>query len=111
MHMTERTGIAAWALGLAFLLFVVLQLIRPRLETPRVTEELGVPWDVRQVLKAACYNCHSNETKLSWFDWPVPAYWLVVRDVNKARAKLNFSEIGKLPAAQQKGELFEAVNQ
>jgi hypothetical protein len=35
----------------------------------------------------------------------------VHRDVAHARARLNFSEIGKLPAAQQKAALFGAVNQ
>jgi hypothetical protein len=48
---------------------------------------------------------------LSWFDWPVPAYWLVVRDVRAGRSHLNFSEIGSLPPAQQNGFLFEAVSQ
>ena len=41
----------------------------------------------------------------------MPAFWLVSSDVREARRHLNFSEIGKLPAAQQKGFLFEAVNQ
>jgi Haem-binding domain/Cytochrome P460 len=75
-----------------------------------VTAELQAPAEVGQVLKNSCYNCHSNETKLPWFDKVVPAYWLVSSDVNEARKHLNFSEIGKLPAAQQKGFLFEAVN-
>ena len=36
---------------------------------------------------------------------------MVVRDVRRARKHLNFSEIGKLPAGQQKAALFEAVSQ
>jgi ribonuclease D len=43
-------------------------------------------------------------------DKVMPAYWLVTSDVNEARKHLNFLEIGKLPAAQQKAFLFEAVN-
>jgi hypothetical protein len=65
---------------------------------------------VRQVLRESCYACHSNETRLSWFDEVVPAYWLVARDVKEARAHLNFSEIGRLPEAQQKAILYDAVN-
>jgi len=34
----------------------------------------------------------------------------VVKDVNDGRKQLNFSEIGRLPAAQQRGILFEAVS-
>ena len=76
-----------------------------------MTAELQASPEVRQVLRNSCYNCHSNETKLPWFDKVVPAYWLVASDVKEARKHLNFSEIGALPAAQQRAALFEAVNQ
>jgi hypothetical protein len=88
-----------------------VQLVRPKIERPPVSAEIDAPAEVRAVLRNSCYNCHSNETRLSWFDQPVPAYWLVAHDVKEARRRLNFSEIGKLPAAQQRGMLFEAVNQ
>jgi mono/diheme cytochrome c family protein len=93
------------------LVFLGLQFIRPELKNPPVTAELQAPPEVKQVFKASCYSCHSNETKLPWFDQIAPAYWLVAGDVKEARQHLNFSEIGKLPAAQQKAFLFEAVNQ
>ena len=88
-----------------------VQLVRPRLTNPPVTAELSAPPQIKQILRTSCYNCHSNETKLSWFDWPVPAYWLVVSHVKEARSHLNFSEIGSLPPAQQNGFLFESVSQ
>ena len=90
--------------------FVGIQFFRPELTNPPVTAELQAPTAVKQVLRNSCYSCHSNETKLPWFDKVVPAYWLVASDVNEARRHLNFSEIGKLPPAQQKAFLFEAVN-
>jgi Haem-binding domain/Cytochrome P460 len=90
--------------------FAGIQFVRPELTNPPVTAELQAPPEVKQVLRNSCYNCHSNETKLPWFDKVVPAYWVVTSDVIEARKHLNFSEIGKLPAAQQKGILFEAVN-
>ena len=99
-----------WTAVIFVVVFVCLQFIRPELTNPPVTAELQAPPEVKQVLKSSCYNCHSNETKLPWFDKVVPAYWVVSSDVNEARKHLNFSEIAKLPAAQQKGLLFEAVN-
>jgi hypothetical protein len=90
--------------------FVGLQFVRPEFTNPPVTAELQAPEDVKQILKNSCYSCHSNETKLPWFDQVVPAHWVVTSDVKEARKHLNFSEIGKLPAAQQRGFLFEAVN-
>jgi hypothetical protein len=99
-----------WTAVIFVVVFVCLQFIRPALTNPPVTAELQAPPEVKRVLKNSCYNCHSNETKLPWFDKVVPAYWVVSSDVNEARKHLNFSEIGKLPAAQQKAFLFEAVN-
>jgi hypothetical protein len=99
-----------WTLVALCVVFVCLQFIRPELTNPPVTAELQAPPEVREVLRSSCYSCHSNETKLPWFDKVVPAYWVVSSDVKEARRHLNFSEIGRLPAAQQKGFLFEAVN-
>jgi len=91
--------------------FVAIQFLRPAIPHPPVTAELQAPEPVKQILRNSCYNCHSNETRLWWFDQIAPAYWLVAYDVKTARAHLNFSEIGKLPPAVQKATLYEAVNQ
>lgn len=88
-----------------------IQFIRPGLSTSAGGAGIDVPAPVKQILRTSCYNCHSNETQLSWFDQIVPAYWIVADDVKKARAHLNFSEIGELPATQPHGILYEAVNQ
>jgi hypothetical protein len=90
---------------------VGIQAIRPAITHPPATAEIEVPAAVKQILRNSCYNCHSNETSLSWFDQIVPAYWLVASDVRRARSRVNFSEIGRLPAAAQRGTLYEAVNQ
>ncbi len=100
-----------WLFALVLIAAVGVQFVRPRLTNPPVSAELAAPPQVKQILQTSCYNCHSNETKLSWFDWPVPAYWLVVKDVRDGRSHLNFSEIGSLPPAQQNGFLFESVSQ
>ncbi len=108
-----RTGtrIAVVILAVLGIAFAGIQFIRPALPNPPVTADLQAPPEVKQILTRSCYNCHSNQTVLSWFDQPVPAYWLVVRDVREGRKHLNFSEIGKLPAAQQRAVLFEAASQ
>jgi hypothetical protein len=102
------------AVGLAVAAAVVfsgMQFVRPELANPPVTAELSAPPEVQRILETSCYDCHSNQTRLPWFDRIVPAYWLVVDDVRRGRARLNFSEIGALPAAQQLGALYESVNQ
>jgi heme-binding protein/cytochrome P460 len=104
MRFIGKLILAALAVGVA------IQFIRPKIEIPPVTAELAAPEEVRAILKNSCYDCHSNETRLKWFDEPAPMYWLVAHDVKEARRHLNFSEIGRLPAAAQRGMLFEAVN-
>jgi hypothetical protein len=87
-----------------------MQFVRPQIGNPPVTSDLQAPPEVKRVLRNSCYSCHSNETKLPWFDQVAPASWLVASDVKEARRHLNFSEIGKLPPGQQKAALYEAVN-
>ena len=100
-----------WIVVILGIAFLGIQFVRPELKNSPVTADLQAPAEVKQILKTSCYNCHSNETTLSWFDEPAPAYWLVAKDVKLGRKRLNFSEIGKLPVAQQKGILFESVSQ
>jgi hypothetical protein len=100
-----------YLVAIVFIGFAAIQLIRPRIDNPPATAEIQAPPEVKSILKNSCYNCHSNETRLAWFDRPAPAYWLVASDIKEARRHLNFSEISKLPAAQQKATLYEAVNQ
>jgi hypothetical protein len=90
---------------------IAIQFIRPSLGNRPVTGDLAAPPEVKAILQRACYNCHSNQTRLAWFDQPAPAYWLVVKDVRAARKVLNFSDWDSLPKGQQAAKLYEALNQ
>ena len=100
-----------WIAAFLGILFIALQFVRPALNNPPVTADLDASPEVLQILRASCYNCHSNETRLPWFDRIVPAYWIAARDVKLGRQHLNFSEIGNLPPAQQRAALYESVSQ
>jgi len=97
--------------GAGFIAFAAIQFIRPAISHPPVTADLAAPAEVKQILRNSCYDCHSNETRLTWFDEIAPGYWLVASDVKSGRRHLNFSEIGALPPAQQLATLYEAVDQ
>ena len=54
-------------------------------------------WDSPQtedLMRAACYDCHSNETTWPWYSRIAPVSWLVAHDVNEGRDHLNFSTGG-----------------
>jgi hypothetical protein len=101
-----------------FLIVVILiacaagiQLIRPQWDNPPVTADISAPPEMEQILKKACYDCHSNETKLAWFDKTTPANFLVAGHIKEGRKVLNFSTWDSLTKDQQKGKLFESFNQ
>lgn len=93
------------------ILFLALQLFQPNWDAPAVTYEIAVPAQVREILKKSCYDCHSNQTRIGWFERLAPASWIVARDIRRGRSSLNFSEFSNLPLARQQGLLFESVNQ
>jgi hypothetical protein len=96
-------------IGIAIM--IGLQFFRPRFNNPPVTLDLQAPLEVKSILTRACYDCHSNETKLRWYDKIQPAYWQVAEHVREGRKVLNFSNWDKLSPADRKGKLWEAVNQ
>jgi mono/diheme cytochrome c family protein len=52
-------------------------------------------WDTpatRDLAARACYDCHSNQTVWPWYARFAPVSWLIQRDVDTGRQRLNFSE-------------------
>lgn len=108
----KRFGKRALTAGLLLLAGLVsIQFIRPEIPRPPVTGDLQAPPEVKAILQRACYDCHSNETQLSWYDQLAPAYWRVAQHVRDGRKGLNFSTWQNLSPAEQKGKLFESFNQ
>ncbi len=52
----------------------------------------GTARGTRDLAKQACFDCHSNETVWPWYSNVAPVSWLVQRDVDEGRGRLNFSE-------------------
>lgn len=50
------------------------------------------PRDVMWILRRACYDCHSTETRWPIWAYVAPISWRVVADVERARSVLNFSD-------------------
>jgi hypothetical protein len=42
----------------------------------------------------ACFNCHSNQTRTTWWEDVAPLSWWITNHVKDGRAALNFSEWG-----------------
>ncbi len=60
---------------------------------PPVTGD--VQWNsqqTRDLVTRACYDCHSNQTTWPWYSNIAPLSWLIQRDVEEGRSRLNFTE-------------------
>ncbi len=93
MATRRRKVLLRAGLGL-FAVAVLLQLVPYGRDhtNPLVTQD--APWPdgrARELATAACYDCHSNETRWPLQSLVAPFSWMVARDVEQGRAALNFS--------------------
>ena len=58
---------------------------------PPVTGEPVLGPALGDVLRGACYDCHSNETRWPWYSRVAPISWLMADHVKEGRRHLNFS--------------------
>jgi hypothetical protein len=88
-------GIGSHKRAAAIILVLALagiQLIPVRRTNPPVASDVDAPAPVQSILRRACYDCHSNETRWPWYSRVAPVSWLVSSHVQTARGDLNFSE-------------------
>lgn len=79
-------------LVLLFIALIGIQFIDVKKTNPPVTGEIDMPYDVKNILRSSCYDCHSNETKWPVYSKVAPISWLIADDVQSGRKHLNFSE-------------------
>ena len=78
---------------------------------PPTTAGLDAPPEVASVLRRACFDCHSNETRWPWYARVAPVSWWIVSDVDEGRAELNFSEWGALPAEKRERRAGQVLDE
>jgi hypothetical protein len=111
------TKIIKW-IGLALVAFLVIgQFFRIDKANPEIVEEQQfdvieeVPATVMVSLRAACFDCHSNESKYPWYSNVAPISWMVAKHIREGRAELNFSEWGKYGNEKRGDKLEEAIEE
>lgn len=85
-----------WILPGALVIFAALQLFNPSRTSPPVTNDFVAaahpPAAVAASIRAACYDCHSYETRWPWYSRIAPVSWLIASDVNGGRRHLLLSD-------------------
>ncbi|MEO8369385.1 MAG: heme-binding domain-containing protein [Candidatus Solibacter sp.] len=61
-----------------------------------------------ELIQRSCASCHSDRGQLPWYGHVAPTSWLVEKDVNQARAHLNFSHWPAY-ATQERITLLSAI--
>jgi hypothetical protein len=81
-------------LGLAVIQFLPVKRLRNPAVIPSHTIEasLSVPAPVETILRSACKDCHSHETRWPWYAKVAPFSWMVAGDVERARRAMDLSE-------------------
>lgn len=85
-----------WAGIAVIVLFVLAQLGQPaRTNPPAKTDFVAAtkaPPQIAALFHAACYDCHSDETRWPWYSYVAPISWQVAQDVVHGRKHVNLSE-------------------
>ncbi|NJN33987.1 MAG: heme-binding domain-containing protein [Saprospiraceae bacterium] len=102
-----------WILLIAL---VVIQFFRPAQNLSgknnnNVSKNFAVPDSVKQILEAACNDCHSNKTVYPWYASVQPVAWWVANHVNDGKRHLNFDEFTSYRLRKQYHKMEEVVEQ
>ncbi len=98
----------------AAVLFAAMQIVpygKDHSNPPIVSEPAWDSPETRAIAKRACFDCHSNETVWPWYSNVAPVSWLVQRDVEEGRERLNFSDWQKYAGSENADEAAEAVQE
>jgi len=88
-HFSRKFAIGA---AIPAALFLLIQLIPVARTNPPVNADLVAPAPVKDILRRACYDCHSHETRWPWYSRIAPFSWWLAEHVVEGRADLNFSQ-------------------
>lgn len=69
------------------------------------------PQNVEQLLRTACYDCHSHETAYPWYTSVAPISWWIRHHINEGRDHLNFSTWAQYDPEKQKDKLEDAEDE
>ena len=84
---------------------------KPVKKSENFVDVLNTPSEVQEILKNACYDCHSNETVYPYYAFIAPFSWSVKSHINEGREHLNFSEWTTFNKDLKQGMLANAIEE
>lgn len=107
------TRILKRVLIVLLIIFIVIQFFRPQknrsesVSANDISTKYAVPDSIRHILKVACNDCHTNNTRYPWYAEIQPLAWWLNNHVVDGKKDLNFSEFTKYRIRKQYRKLEE----
>src|SRR5262249_18911584 len=70
-----------------------------------------IPDDVNVILKKACNDCHTNNTRYPWYSNIQPVDWWLTNHIKEGKAHLNFDEYTNQNLRRQYHKLEETIDE
>lgn len=97
--------------------FVLIQFFPIDKNNPIATPQMdflkikNTPEKTATLIRNACYDCHSNESKFPWYANIQPVGWFLADHIKEGRKELNFSTFATYDKKRQAKKLKEAAEQ
>ena len=95
--------------------FIIIQFIKP----DKNQSDVVTPNDIfanfqsenstKQLIRNACYDCHSNNTVYPWYAEIQPLAWWLADHVKEGKSELNFSEFATYKPKKADHKLEEVI--
>lgn len=69
------------------------------------------PQDIAQLIRASCYDCHSNETQYPWYAKIQPVAWYLKDHIDEGREEFNFSEFANYEPLRQAKKMRKSAHE
>ena len=66
---------------------------------------------MKTILKAKCYDCHSNEVNWPWYSYIAPVSWWVADHVHEGRREVNYSKWDAYDEDRQESKIEETFDE
>jgi hypothetical protein len=94
-------------LWLLLVVFIVIQFFRPTKNISsaepvnHISTKFNMSNDVQDILKASCYDCHSNNTAYPWYFNVQPVSWWLGNHIEDGKKEVNFDEFATYSLRRQ----------
>jgi hypothetical protein len=74
-------------------------------------EHYESPIVIGNIIRASCYDCHSNQSKYPWYSNVQPIGFLLQNHISEGKSELNLSEYGLLSNRMKRAKLKSILSQ